>query len=504
MSMKRMIPIFIMVMLVLGIVVACQANSSEGADNAAAGKSIPVNDERGDRNQAATAADVETDAQENLTTARAAAKKEDAADEIEETAKSAVPEFVPPQPAVLDVEAEALAFSMGSPDAPVQIVEFTDYQCPFCARHAVNTMPELVKNLIETNRVFYGIKDLPLDAIHPAARSASAAARCAGEQDAYLEMHDLIFMTQPDWGTSGKESAESFFIEAASGLNLDADAFADCLAGEDQAANVQANLEEAQALGVSGTPFFFIDGHAVSGAQPYELFEAAVSLAEAGELDGVIEARARQAYEAMLAQEAAQQAPVQQATAAAVALDNAYAIGDPDAPVTIVEYTDYQCPFCARHALQTFEQIKDGLVNTGQVQYIFKDLPLTQIHPQAALAAEAARCAGAQDQEAFLAMHGLLFENQGAWSGKSGAATLFASYAAEIGLDGDVFAACLANHEFAGAVQADMAEAQALGISGTPAFLVNGQQMFGAQPYEIFAQAVDSLIAEASVQPAGS
>jgi protein-disulfide isomerase len=150
--------------------------------------------------------------------------------------------------------------------------------------------------------------------------------------------------------------------------------------------------------------------------------------------------------------------------------------------------------------------IEENLVETGKVRYVFKDLPLTSIHPQAMLAAEASRCAGTQDtsEEAYLAMHTMLFEEQEAWSGQANAADLFAGYAAEIGLDGDDFAACLENHDTAAAVQADMEEALSAGITGTPAFLINGRLVSGALPFEAFEQAVESAIAEAAGQPAGN
>ncbi|MFC2026312.1 DsbA family protein, partial [Chloroflexota bacterium] len=174
--------------------------------------------------------------------------------------------------------------------------------------------------------------------------------------------------------------------------------------------------------------------------------------------------------------------------------------GDPDAPVTIIEYTDFQCPFCARHALQTFMQIDESLVQTGKVRYVFKDLPLTGLHPQAKLAAEAARCAGAQDQDAYLAMHNLLFEKQQMWSGKASAAELFAGYAVDIGLDGESLQTCLVEHKFEAAVQADMKEATEIGFNGTPAFLINGQALVGAQPFDVFEATVESLIEIAAVQ----
>jgi protein-disulfide isomerase len=317
-------------------------------------------------------------------------------------------------------------------------------------------------------------------------------------------MHDAIFEAQAQWSGAG---AEAIFAGLATDLELDAHTFSDCMADGDQAEGVQANVEEALSLGVTGKPVFFIDGYGVTGAQPFEMFEMAVELAEIGELDDVVEAQARQAYEAMLAQQAAaQQAATQPPALFEVSVDNAHAIGDPDAPVTIVEYTDFQCPFCARHALETFPQIEKELVETGKVHYVFKDLPLTSIHPQAMLAAEAARCAGDQDmgQDGFVAMHQTLFENQKAWSGQADAANLFAGYAAEVGLDSDAFSTRLENHDFEAAAEADMQEATGVGINGTPAFVVNGHVVSGAIPFEVFEGAVESLIAEAGAGAANN
>jgi len=505
MSIKRMIPVLILLILALGLA-ACQ---SDTADKAVEIPTIKPST----RMEQPAAGEYNESEHADEADEHNAPEYTDETVEYEKAAPNdgSIPEFVPPKPVMLAVEPEALAFAVGDPDSPVQIIEFTDYQCPYCQRYATQTMPTLLENLVESGRVFYTIKDLPLETIHPEARSASVAARCGGEQDAYLPMHDAIFAAQADWSGAGDE-AEAIFNGLAADLDLDVDSFSACMTNGRQAQNVQANLEEALSLGVNGTPFFFIDGYGFSGAQPYELYEMAVELAENDELDDVVEAQARQAYDAMVAQQTAivqqesnaQQAPPQPAAVVEVALDNVYAVGDPNAPVTIIEYTDFQCPYCARHALQTFTQIDENLVETGKVRYVFKDLPLTSIHPQAMLAAEAARCAGDQDQEAYIAMHNLLFEKQKSWSGQANAADLFADYAAEIGLDSASLKTCLENHEFEKEVQADMQEANALGFSGTPAFLINGQSVVGAQPFEVFEQAVESFLATASLDTANN
>jgi protein-disulfide isomerase len=506
MFIQRALPFILLILMVIGMA-ACQSGEVDESVETSAVETSPI-----DVRVVNTDAKEETKADIDESEHKASDDDSDRADGSQESADEdlghevELPDYLLPKPADINMESESLAFSIGEPSAPIRVVEFTDYQCPFCQMHALETMPALMENLIDSGRVFYAIKDLPLEQLHPEARMASVAARCAGEQNAYLEMHDAIFGAQRQWSGTGGQAIDSFTNMAAE-LELDVDTFEICLAQDNQAGNVQANLEEAMALGVNSTPFFFIDGYAISGAQPYEVFEMAVVLAEQGELDDVIEAQARQVYQDLLDQETAQAATPSQAPSPPIenleiSLDDAYSIGDPDAPVTIVEYTDYQCPYCARHALQTFGQIAEDLVDTGQVRYVFKDMPLTSIHPQAMLAAEAARCAGDQDDEAFVTMHDLLFENQRSWSGRSDAADLFVSYASEIGLDGLDFESCIYNDEFESAVRADIQEAMQLGITGTPAFIINGQLMFGAQPYEVFEKAVDSFLVEASADMA--
>lgn len=399
---------------------------------------------------------------------------------------AAQPETAPQGPAVKPTPAtivmDNIGSEMGDPNAPVTIVEYTDYQCPYCVRHATETLPRIISELVDTGRVRYIVKDFPLDNTHPEARSAAVAARCAGEQNAYWEMHDELFARQQEWDGLGL-AAVDVFTTIAKGLSLDGDAFAKCMTSGRHDDVIQANQDEGVSLGVRGTPGFFINGFPISGAQPYELFEYAVSLAEEGTL--------ADAYVSQ-PQEAAQPTP---RGPVEVSTDGAYSIGDPDAPVTIVEFTDFQCPFCSRHFLQTFPQIVAEYVDTGKVRYVFMDFPLSSIHPQAQLASEAARCAG--DQAAYVEMHDLLFARQDAWKGRDDAATIFSGFAGELGLDTAAFDACLATRQHEDAVLADLEYGTSLGIDGTPAFFVNGHFISGAQSFEVFQQAIESLLADA-------
>jgi protein-disulfide isomerase len=161
--------------------------------------------------------------------------------------------------------------------------------------------------------------------------------------------------------------------------------------------------------------------------------------------------------------------------------------GDPDAPVTIVEFSDYECPFCARFYSQTLGQIREEYVETGKVKIVFRDYPLP-FHSQAQKAAEAAECAGEQDK--YYEMHDKLFED-----GVTGGVKAFKRYAEDIGLDTAEFDECLDSGRMAAEVQKDMAEGSAAGVQGTPAFFVNGQFISGAQPFSAFKSAIDAELA---------
>ncbi|MBU0460350.1 MAG: DsbA family protein [Nanoarchaeota archaeon] len=158
--------------------------------------------------------------------------------------------------------------------------------------------------------------------------------------------------------------------------------------------------------------------------------------------------------------------------------------GDEDAPVTIVEWSDYECPFCEKFYSGTLQQLRSEYIETGKVKLIYRDFPLS-FHQNAQKAAEAAECAGEQDK--YFEMHDKLFEN-----GVSGGVTAFKSYAASIGLDTAEFNTCLDSGAMAGEVRKDFSDGQRAGISGTPGFIVNGKLISGAQPFAAFAQVIEA------------
>ncbi|MBU0460763.1 MAG: DsbA family protein [Nanoarchaeota archaeon] len=161
--------------------------------------------------------------------------------------------------------------------------------------------------------------------------------------------------------------------------------------------------------------------------------------------------------------------------------------GDPDAPVTIVEFSDYECPFCEQFYSQTFKQIDQKYIKTGKVKFVYRDFPLG-FHAQAQKAAEAAECAGEQGK--YYDMHNKLFE-----SGVQGGVDSFKKYAEEIGLNTGEFNSCLDSGKMTGEVKNDLAAGSQLGVSGTPAFFINGKMVVGAQPYSVFEQVIEQALA---------
>jgi len=141
--------------------------------------------------------------------------------------------------------------AMGDEKAPVTIVEFGDYQCPYCGRHANQVLPEIVAKYVNTGKVRYFFKDTPVEAIHPAAFKAAEAALCAGEQGKYWEMHDLLFKNQ-------QALAVNELVGYARALNLDMPKFQQCFDSDKYAAQIRKSLEEAVKAGARGTPTFIV------------------------------------------------------------------------------------------------------------------------------------------------------------------------------------------------------------------------------------------------------
>jgi protein-disulfide isomerase len=172
--------------------------------------------------------------------------------------------------------------------------------------------------------------------------------------------------------------------------------------------------------------------------------------------------------------------------------------GDNGAKLTLVEFTDYQCPFCSRYYRDTLPEIEKDYVKTGKLKYVVREFPLESIHPLAFKAAEGAQCAG--EQKKYWEMHDQMFSDQ-----KTIAAKDLPKHAEALGLNVQQFQSCLDSGKYVKAIRKDLADGQKAGVTGTPSFFLgiaqpNGSvkvvnQFKGAQPYAAFKEAIDSLLA---------
>ncbi|MEK6926238.1 MAG: DsbA family protein [Nanoarchaeota archaeon] len=188
--------------------------------------------------------------------------------------------------------------------------------------------------------------------------------------------------------------------------------------------------------------------------------------------------------------------PAPEPSKAQINIEGAPMLGKKDAPVTLVEFSDYQCPFCRKFWQDTLPSIKKDYIDTGKVKFVYKDFPLG-FHPGAIPYAEAARCAKEKVEDiAYWKMHDKIFEEQNKLDGGTVSSTVtyagdatLKQWAKDIGYD---ISSCLDSGKYKSAVQKDLSEGSAAGVQGTPGFFVNGKIISGAQPYQVFKQAIDA------------
>jgi len=168
--------------------------------------------------------------------------------------------------------------------------------------------------------------------------------------------------------------------------------------------------------------------------------------------------------------------------------ENELSVGSLDAPVTIVEWSDFECPFCNRFYETTIKQIKTNYIDTGKVRYVYKHFPLS-FHPAAEISAQAVECAN--EQGVWYEYHGAIFENQDGTFGKDE----LIAWSSGIVPDQNAFRTCLESNKYLTKISEDMSYGQSLGVQGTPGSFVNGIKVEGAQPYNVFAALIESELA---------
>lgn len=360
---------------------------------------------------------------------------------------------------------------LGAADAPVTLEEWSDYACPYCGRHYSQTFPGLLEQYIRPGKLRLVFRDLPLEGLHETAPAAHAAARCAGQQGAaaYWAMHDALFEQQAKW--SRLPDPAGYLAGTVKGLGLDVASFESCMRSPEVPAQVAASVKAGETQGFNGTPHFrFLasgrEPYPMSGAQPQARFDSIIAALLTGTALPAVE-KPQESTPAELPLWARREglAPAPKRLGYTVSGD-AYK-GNPQAPVVVVEFSDFQCESCARHALEVQPVIDATFVDTGQVMWVSKHLPLKK-HPYAALAAVAAECAG--DQGRYFEMRQRLYATVATWAQPDAEAKLLA-LAGDLKLDPVAFERCFNGRPALERVMQDMADAQGI-VQRTPSFVI--------------------------------
>ncbi len=364
----------------------------------------------------------------------------------------------------------------GPEDALVTIVEFSDFQCPFCSR--VNpTMAKIKETYPEDVRVVF--RNLPLP-MHPQAPAAAKAGLAAHKQGKFWEMHDKMFANQ-------RALSDADLEKYAGEIGLDVAQFKKDFADASLKTMVDEDMEVAQKFGARGTPAFFVNGRFISGALPFEAFDSVIKeekakaekfLAEKGVDKKELYAEMSKGWEQEF--KAPPPPPAADHKRRDVKTDGLYAKGAENPEITIVECSDFDCPYCKRGA-GTIDQVLAEYGDKVRVHFAHNPLPM---HKNAEPAHRAAIAAGKQDK--FWEMHDKLFENQKARTEEE-----FVKFAEEIGLDVAKFKADYAAPETAKEVKDRMAQCSGYEVRGVPGFLINGRLMSGAQPYPRFKEVLE-------------
>lgn len=362
----------------------------------------------------------------------------------------------------------------GNPRALVTIVEFTDYDCPFCARAEATTMSALRAAYKDDLRVAIASRPLPMhERAAPAARAFLAAVEL-GKGEA---MHAQLFAMRGAHDDEGLRNA-------AQTVGLDLPRFDSVRTSMSVATKLAESEKLANAVGAKGTPTFFVNGRMISGAQPYETFATLID----EEL-----AKARRLLERGVAPEevyavtmASAPAPIVKAEAPAidpvafeVGIEGAPIRGDVRAPTTIVVFSDFECPYCVKLEA-TLKSIEAA--HPGKVRIAYRHHPLP-MHEHARLAAKASIAADQQGK--FWPYHDVLVAHRDALDRAA-----LERYAADVGLDVARFSRDLDDPKLDARIEADEAQAAKLGVKGTPTTFVDGHRIVGAQALATFEQAI--------------
>jgi len=385
----------------------------------------------------------------------------------------------------------------GKRDAPVTVVVFSDFQCPYCSR--VEPTLQQVKDKYGPDKVRLVWKNNPLpfhQNAKPAAEAAQGAFALAGN-DAFWKWHDTAFKNQASLNT------DSYVKWAQDAGVKDVNAYKAGLDSHKWADKVDKDLNEGKTVGVQGTPSFFVNGVFINGAQPFDQFQKTID-AELGKAQAKIAAGTpKNRVYVEMSKENKKNAPAKpeeeekedDKTVFRVPVGNSPVLGSPNALVTIVEFSDFQCPFCSR-VEPTLKGLRDKYGD--KIRLVWKNEPLP-FHPAAEPAAQAALEVRAEKgDKGFWDAHDKFFADQkDLMNGKDANIDAIVKIAGEAGASTDKVKKAINDHTHKKDIDADKDAADDFQASGTPHFFVNGRRLVGAQPQEKFEKIIDEEITKA-------
>jgi protein-disulfide isomerase len=387
--------------------------------------------------------------------------------------------------------------SWGRRDAFVTIVEFADLECPYCAQ-AESALREVRRAYgPDTVRIVWKHWPLPFHKYaKPAAEAAQGVFEAAGA-DAFWKFHDAVLGGQDSLGP------DSFLKWAAEARVADVGALRTGMTSHVWATKVERDLAEGARAGVSGTPSFFVNGIPLIGAQPFAAFQRIID-GELAESQAAVKAgvprprlyaeRTRAHVKAPSAEDsrklaAGEDPEPDSSTVFRIPIGASPSLGRLDARVTIVEFSDFECPFCKR-VEPTLRALRDRFGDKLRLVWKNQALP---VHVQAEPAAELAMAIRAhRGNAAFWKFHDRLFESQPDLSDD-----MLVKLAIQMGLRDAEAREVLAEHSYRNEIEADEGLAEDFGVRGVPSFFINGRKVVGAQPAEVFIAIVDEEIKKA-------
>ncbi|HNW82158.1 MAG TPA: thioredoxin domain-containing protein [bacterium] len=418
----------------------------------------------------------------------------------EELTKNGLAKYIPPKRKpetipqdIFKVEIPTHSPVWGSTDADITVVLFDDFECPFCSR-LFTTFEQLKKDY--EGKLHIAFINYPLK-FHKKAIPAAYAAIAAGKQGKFWEMYSALFSKQKEWKAAS--DMQKWFEDEAVILELDTEKFKKDMESASARKIVEEDVKIGEELGIRGTPASFVNGRFVSGSLPYNSFKQVID----EELKKAEEFRSKglsgHAMYLEITKDGLSKIPHGNgAKDEKIDPDKVYDIkltgkepvkGNKKASLTIIEFSEHECPFCKRGSAVIDEVIKDY---NGKVNLVFKHMPLS-FHKEARPAALfTIAIKNIYGDEKFFAMSSILFSKQNEW--KTDYLAKFETYSKEMKLDWKKIKTEMDKPETELVLKEDMTEAAKNNIRGVPAFFIKGKMLTGAKSKESFKAIIDNLL----------